>query len=46
MTMQFLGGMLVGIAILGGLAAWGFHQWRKGRLTRVPFLPKPPEAKP
>lgn len=40
--METFGLILIGLAVLAGLGAWGVRQWRKGRLVHVPFLPKPP----
>lgn len=39
---EFIGSTLMAIAVLGGLALGGYHLWRKGKLTRLGFLPKPP----
>lgn len=42
--MMTAGAVLFVLALLAGLVAWGWHQWRNGRLVHVPFLPKPPAA--
>jgi hypothetical protein len=40
--MEFIGSTLMALAILGGALYGGFVLWRRGKLTRLTFLPKPP----
>lgn len=38
----FAGSTLMAIAVILGIAYGGYILWRKGKLTRLTFLPKPP----
>lgn len=46
MFQAFVAGLCVGVGLAVALAGWGYHQWKRGRLTRLKFLPPPPTQTP
>lgn len=42
----FFAGVAVGFGAAVALVGWGYHQWKRGRLTRLKFLPPPPAQTP
>lgn len=43
---EFLGNGLLFVAIIGAIAFGCYELWKRGKLSRVPFVPKPPAAAP
>lgn len=41
--MEFIGSTLIALAIIGAVVYGAFILWSKGKLTRLTFLPKPPD---